>query len=197
MPSSERNRKRLMDAMTVSIEERGYAKTTVADVVRIARTSRRTYYEHFADRGACFLAAVRAVQDETLARVASAVGADRPWEEQVDAAIGAYFEAVAERPGLVLSIVRELPALGRRGAATQQAMLERMAGLLVTLVESGRVTHPELNARPLTDDMSLILVGGLFELTVVAIERGRDLVELRVVAADAVKAILSAAVLGG
>ena len=29
---------------------------TIADVVRVARVSKRTFYEHFADKEACFLA---------------------------------------------------------------------------------------------------------------------------------------------
>jgi AcrR family transcriptional regulator len=43
------HRERLIAAMAASVEERGYADTTVADVVRIARTSRRTFYQHFQD----------------------------------------------------------------------------------------------------------------------------------------------------
>ena len=70
-----------------------------------------------------------------------------------------------------------------------------MAELLVTLVESGRREQPEIGGHPLTTDMALIIVGGLFELTVIAVERGRDLRELRSIAADAVKAILGATVL--
>src|SRR5664280_111296 len=88
-----------------------------------------------------------------------------------------------------------IPALGQAGAACQRAAIERVAELLVTLVESGRREQPEIGAHPLTTDMALIIVGGLFELTVIAVERGRDLRELRSIAADAVKAILGATVL--
>ena len=55
VPQQRSHRERLIAAMAASIEEKGYRETFVGDVVRIARTSRRTYYEHFRDRDACFL----------------------------------------------------------------------------------------------------------------------------------------------
>ena len=67
--------------MAASIRESGYRETTVADVVRIARTSRRTFYEHFDDRPACFLALFDAVNDEMMEQIAAAVDPERPLEE--------------------------------------------------------------------------------------------------------------------
>ena len=37
-------RRRLLDGLAASISERGYRDTTVADIVRHARTSKRTFY---------------------------------------------------------------------------------------------------------------------------------------------------------
>ena len=51
-------RQRLLDALEESIAEDGYPNTTVGDVVRRARTSRRTFYEHFSSREACFVALI-------------------------------------------------------------------------------------------------------------------------------------------
>ena len=65
-------RRRLLHALAESIEENGYRDTTVANIVRRARTSRRTFYEHFADKEACFLALLsdanaRLIRDVTAA----------------------------------------------------------------------------------------------------------------------------------
>ena len=95
--------------MATSIEERGYRDTTVADVVRIARTSRRTFYEHFEDREACFLALFDAVNDATMDRIAAAVTPEEPMDEQVDHALEAYIDSVTSHPALYQSFVRELP----------------------------------------------------------------------------------------
>jgi AcrR family transcriptional regulator len=194
-PEPSGHRERLIAALAESIEEKGYRETSVADVVRIARTSRRNFYEHFQDRDSCFLALFDAMNDAVLEGIAESVQPDRPWEEQVDAALAAYLDTVTGRPALWQSFVRELPALGDAGAARQRAVIERFADLLVRLVDSGRREHPAIGLRPLTRDMAIIIVGGLRELTVIAVEQGRDVRKLRPVAEETVKAILSATAL--
>jgi hypothetical protein len=91
--------------------------------------------------------------------------------------------------------VRELPGLGQAGADRQLAVIERFAELLVRLVDVGRREQPELAARPLTMDTAIIIVGGLRELAVISLQRGRDVRELKAAAGDAIKAILAGALL--
>src|SRR5215218_4516301 len=50
-------RGRLLEAMAQCVAEHGYAVTTVAQVIARAGVSRKTFYEHFPDKRACFLAA--------------------------------------------------------------------------------------------------------------------------------------------
>jgi AcrR family transcriptional regulator len=184
------HRDRLIAAMAASIEEKGYRETTVADVVRIARTSRRTFYEHFVDRDSCFLALFDATNEATMEQIAQAVDPERPLEVQVDQALGAYIDAVMAHPELYKSFVRELPGLGQAGADRQLRVIERFARLLVDLVESGRRVQPEIGARPLTSDTAIMIVGGLRELAVISLQRRRDLRELRETAGETIKAIL-------
>jgi AcrR family transcriptional regulator len=189
------HRERLIAAMASSIQDKGYRDTTVADVVRIARTSRRNFYEHFADRDACFLALFDATNDAMMEQIAAAVHPDRPLDEQVDAAVDAYIANVSRQPALYASFVREMPGLGRAGAERGLATLERFAALLVSLVDSGRAVQPEIAARPLTMDTAIIIVGGLRELAVISLQRGRDVRELRASAGATVKSILTGALL--
>ena len=189
------HRERLLAAMASSIEQKGYRETSVADVVRIARTSRRTYYEHFSDRDACFLALFDSTSEEMMSEIARAVRADASLEEQVDAAVGSYLDGVVGRPQLFRSFTRELPALGRPAVERERAVVERFAALLIALVESGRREHADVDARPLSRDAALVIVGGLRELTVSAFEERRDMSALRVTAVGVVKAILGATVL--
>lgn len=181
--------------MANSIQDKGYRDTTVADVVRIARTSRRNFYEHFVDRDACFLALFDATNDAMMEQISAAVHPERPLDEQVDAAVDAYIDNVSRQPALYASFVRELPALGSAGAERGLATLERFATLLVSLVESGRAAQPQLAARPLTMDTAIIIVGGLRELAVISLQRGRDVRELRASAGATIKAILAGALL--
>ncbi len=185
------HRERLIAAMATAIEEKGYRETTVADVVRIARTSRRTFYEHFEDRDACFLALFDAANDATMERIAAAVSPDQPMDEQVDRALEAYIDSVTSHPALYQSFVRELPGLGQEGADRGLAVVERFARLLIELVESGRAAQPELQARPLSMDAAVMIVGGLRELAVIALQQRRDLREIPASAGAMVKAMLS------
>ena len=91
--------------------------------------------------------------------------------------------------------MRELPGLGQAGADRQLAVIERFARLLVELVESGRRAQPDLMARPLPMDTAIMIVGGLRELAVISMQRGRDVRELPGSAGAMVKAILTGALL--
>ena len=183
--------------MGTSVEEKGFRNTSVSDVVRIARTSRRTFYEHFADRDACFLALFEGTTEEMMRAIRRAVRSRDTWEDQVDAALEAYFASVAARPKLFRSFTRELPALGQAGAECQRTAVARFARTLVELPPAGGGTRRGRGAGgQLGSDAAIIIVSGLRELTVGAVEQRRGIDELRTNAATIVKAII-AATMGG
>jgi AcrR family transcriptional regulator len=64
-------RERLIAAMLRAAAELGYRELNVQDVIERAGVSRPTFYEHFANKEACFLAAF----DETAARLRDRVAA--------------------------------------------------------------------------------------------------------------------------
>src|SRR2546423_602659 len=90
-------RGRMIEAMAETVAEKGYAATTVADVVARAGVSRRTFYEHFADREECFLGAydtaVQLMLDHLLAEAAAGEGLD--WRERTRRGLRAYLEILA------------------------------------------------------------------------------------------------------
>ena len=65
-------RTRLLEAVGRAVAERGYAAATIDDVVRRAGVSKKTFYDHFADKQDCFLAAYEAASEELLERVREA-----------------------------------------------------------------------------------------------------------------------------
>lgn len=54
-PGNE-HRARLLEGMARAVAAKGYADTTIADIVREASVSRRTFYENFADKAECLIA---------------------------------------------------------------------------------------------------------------------------------------------
>ena len=184
------HRDRLITAMAAAIDEKDYRETTVADVVRLARTSRRSFYEHFEDRDACFLALFDATNDAMMRRVAESVDLSATLDDQVDSAVAAYVASVTDHPALFQSFVRELPGLGAAGAQRSAAAVERFARTLIALVDAAAEVQPGMVRRPLSIDTAIIIVGGLRELLVFSVQSGRDLKELRANVGATAKAIL-------
>jgi len=184
---------RLLDGMAAAITEKGYAATTIADVVARARVSKRTFYEHFADKEACFLALYTAAAEHSLAVIAQAAAAEegRPWRDAIEAGVRAYLAELASEPALTRTLLMEIQAAGPRALALRRAVLQRFADQLRDLVEEGRAERPEV--RSLSPALSTALVGGVNELTMLAVEEGRahELEDIADVAAELILAVLA------
>jgi AcrR family transcriptional regulator len=163
------HRMRLMEGMAAAVNEKGYAATTIADIVRHSRVSKRTFYEHFADREACLLACYAEGSELALRAVAEAARGDS-WPRQVRTATRAYLAALQARPALTRTLLVEVLGAGPRALELRRAVLQRFAKLLCDLVEAGRRDHPEV--RELTLAMSTALVGGINELVLSTVEQG-------------------------
>ena len=181
------HRDRLLAGMATAIREHGYGPTTVAEVVAHAHTSRRTFYEHFADRDACFLALFELLSTRTLEILTEGATSDGPYLQRVEAALSAYLGQVAAEPELMRSMILELPAIGPAGVACDREMTDRTARQLVVLVHEAAEHDPTV--RPLPLEAALVVVAGFRELVVFALEHGRDPLELHAVAVDLVRRI--------
>ncbi|HEY6771384.1 MAG TPA: TetR/AcrR family transcriptional regulator [Solirubrobacterales bacterium] len=100
-------RVRILRAMAEAAAERGYAGTTVAQVIEGAGVSRTTFYELFADKEDCFLAAIRDVVARATTAVAEARA--RPDEDlgSLGAGILALLEFFAAEPAYARLLVLE------------------------------------------------------------------------------------------
>src|SRR5437870_37717 len=91
----ESQRRRLLDAITGAVAEKGYEATTVADVISRAGVSRATFYEFYSDKDECFSAAYDSVIDQLLQGVSSAYLGDAPWPERIRAGLHALLRYLA------------------------------------------------------------------------------------------------------
>jgi AcrR family transcriptional regulator len=181
-------RVRLLAGMAAAIAEHGYRETTVADVVRHAHTSRRTFYQHFDSKQDCFIAVLRESSARMVRQIAAAVDPGAPWEAQVRQAIGAWIASARSEPALTLSWIREVPALGDAARQMQREALEEF----IVLVQALTAT-PELRAagiRPPPRQFAVILLGGLRELIATTVEDGGDIADIVPVAVAATMAML-------
>ena len=108
---SHNQRERLIAGLAEAVAENGYAGTTIAHITRNAAVSRRTFYEHFASKDECFIAAYDTVMAELRQRVGEAFEREEEWPQAVRAGIGAMLEFLAAEPHLArLSMVEALVA---------------------------------------------------------------------------------------
>lgn len=181
-------RQRLLDGLAASLAERGYRATTVADIVRSARTSKRTFYDRFAGKDECFAELLLADEEQLRERIRSAVDPAGDWRHQVESAVAAYVTHIGERPAVTLSWIRELPSLGAAARPVQRRGLHLLAELLVEL--SGSAGFRRAGLPPLTPALAVILLGGIRELTALTVEDGRDAHEIIGPAVAAATALL-------
>ena len=181
-------RLRLLDGLAASIIERGYRASTVADIVRHARTSKRTFYDQFSGKEQCFLELLQADVERLGADIAAAVDPEADWRLQIRQAVEAYVGRIESRPAITLSWIRELPSLGAVARPLQRRGLQLLSDLLIGLSASPGFQRADLP--PLTAPLAVILLGGLRELTALAVEDGRPVREIVEPAVDASAALL-------
>ncbi|WP_421842943.1 TetR/AcrR family transcriptional regulator [Mycobacterium sp.] len=181
-------RLRLLDDLSDSIDERGYRATTVADIVRHARTSKRTFYDQFASKEECFMELLVADNERLGETIQAAVDPEADWHDQIRQAVQSYVRHIDSRPALTLSWIRELPSLGAIARPVQRRGMEPMASLLIQLSTSPGFRRAGLP--PMSEPLAVILLGGLRELTALAVEDGRPVREIVEPAVDACIALL-------
>ena len=163
-------RRRLLDGLAASIEERGFRESTIADIVRHARTSKRTFYDHFATKEECFFELLTANNAELVETLRNAVDPGAPWREQVRQAVTAYVRSIDATPAITLSWIRELPALGEAARPLMRQGSGRLAAAIIEL--SAGTGFRDAGIAPLSPTAAVILVGGLRELTAQTVEDG-------------------------
>jgi AcrR family transcriptional regulator len=130
----EVQRSRMLAAAAQAVEELGYARATVAHITRRAKVSRRTFYELFANREECLLAALEDVVERIRRELGAAGLEGLVWRERVRGGLWVILSFFDREPiAARLCVVQAL-----RGS---QAMLERreeILGELARVVNEGR-----------------------------------------------------------
>lgn len=167
-------RERLLRAVTAASAELGYAEVTVADVVRRARVSRNAFYQHFAGKEECFIAACDAGCELMFERVLQAAR-DLPesagGEERLRAAVRAYLEFVAGEPEFARTFNLDILAAGPRAMSRRTEVHERFADMWRRWHARARRENPSWPAVP--EDAYAAMVGSIYELVVARVRDGR------------------------
>jgi AcrR family transcriptional regulator len=181
-------RRRLLDGLAASIVEKGYRTTTIADIVRRARTSRRTFYEHFADKEACFVALLTDANAAMIRQISDSVDQGAPWKTQVRQAIEAWIACAESEPAIMLSWIRDVPSLGDAARRLQRDMMEAFVAMMQAFCDTAEWRAAGVG--PVSRQLAIMLLGGLRELTATTVEDGGRIGDVTEIAVQASIALL-------
>jgi AcrR family transcriptional regulator len=123
-------RLRLLDGMIDAIGEKGYAASTVSDVIKRAGVSRKAFYEHFANKEECFLATYDSIAAVGQRRVSKAFRRAEGLPDSVQAALGDLFELAIARPDALRVLMVEIGAAGPEGIERREQLAVRYEDFL-------------------------------------------------------------------
>ncbi len=130
-------RSRMLAAAVEAVEEVGYARMTVAQVIGRARVSRKTFYDVFADREDCFLAAFEQALGQASLIAQEAYAGESSWREGVRAALARLLMFMDEEPGLARLCIVEALGAGERVLECRGRVLDELA----EIVDRGRAAN--------------------------------------------------------
>lgn len=187
----EDDKQRVLAGLAAAVAQKGYGATTIADIVRHARVSKRTFYEHFADKEACFLAAYWASSRMLQGLLVAAQTPEAPAAEQVEVIVRTYLQGLELDAASTRTFMLEIYAAGPKALAMRRQVLAEFADLLLRLSRAARKRHPGLRAP--SRAMTAAIVGAINELVLMALERGERLAPIATTACELVRAVLLSA----
>jgi AcrR family transcriptional regulator len=139
-------RERLIVAMLNAASDLGYLETNVQDVIDRAGVSRPTFYEHFANKEDCFLAAFDSSADRLRKKVeAAAHKGGNVWRDRVRFGLEALLGFAAREPDTARTLVVEARAASAAAVRRRVELLDEFANCLDS---EAQALLPDSAARP-------------------------------------------------
>lgn len=137
-------RGRMLLAVAKAVARKGYAQTTVADVLAGAGVSRATFYEHFDGKESCYAEAYKAASGLVRDALLEAA-ADKEPAAGLRAALHGYLAVLDDDPDLAQAFLLQSAAAGPEVQALRARAHAEWAGLLQSLA---RVACDQAGAPP-------------------------------------------------
>src|SRR3954467_4533468 len=143
-------RARIFRAMAETMARKGYAATSVSEVLRAAGVSRETFYEQFTSKDDCFIAAFEAAVESVLGAMVEARAASGPPVDRFSRGLRAYLDALADDPAFARMLLIEVYAAGpvamQRRGELQQRFVDALDATLGARTAADRFANEALVA---------------------------------------------------
>jgi AcrR family transcriptional regulator len=152
-------RGRLICAIADAVAAKGYAATSVADVIAVAGVSRKTFYEHFGDKEECFLAAYDHGAQATYEAMMRAAEGLTDWREILEAVLTTWLEFLDADLAFTRAYMIEFWGAGDAARERWKLRRDRTGGLMKTLHKQARKEDPSIVR--VSDTVVAAVVGGV------------------------------------
>lgn len=164
-------RGRLLAGLAAALEQKSLSELYTTDIAREASVSKRTFYEHFANKEQCFLALYQDNSARILQVLKSAIAEpDLSMLERIEQGAQAYLGAMQSQSRLLQRLYIDILGLGPEGMKARRLVTQQFADLITGLYEQEQVRFP--NLPPLKPELVLGTIAGLNELILFKIEDG-------------------------
>jgi AcrR family transcriptional regulator/DNA-binding MarR family transcriptional regulator len=120
----------MIAAAVNTVEEVGYARMTVAQVIARARISRKTFYDLFADCEDCFLAAFEHALSQASCVATKAYESQTGWREGTRCALTKLLVFIDEEPSLARLLILESLAGGENVLRRRAEAVDELARVI-------------------------------------------------------------------
>jgi AcrR family transcriptional regulator len=124
---AENQRERLLNGVVEAVAEHGFAATTIGRITDAAKISRRTFYECFANKEDCYLAAYAMIDEHVRGSMLAASDPSDPWPEQVRDRLAALLEILSRDLAVARFYLTEPLAAGGEIAARYRDAMQLLA----------------------------------------------------------------------
>ena len=156
-----------LDAMLLTVGEKGYAKATVREVAGRARITEDRFHRRLGSKEECFARAYAQAAEALAAELGEACAGADSWRSAFRAGLAALLRFAAEQPLKAKALLLEVRAARGRAWTTHQELVERAIAALETARE-------QPGARPGASPMTAgFVVGAIEESLSIELAAGR------------------------
>jgi len=127
---AQSQRERLLAAVVRVSAAKGYQATAVADILEVAGVGRESYYKHFKDKEACFLAANDALLEDLVGRAEAVYDEPGPWPERLVRGLLFMLDWLAADSEATQVMMIEMGRIGKASADRFGESFERLVALV-------------------------------------------------------------------
>lgn len=142
-PVSSPKRERILVGMLEAVAAEGYDATSVRTVLDHSGLYRQAFYDIFADKDACYLAALEMGIRRLEAVVAGGAAGQKSWRDKLRGGLGALLEELDADPDFGRALIVEVHAAGAKALAKRTEAMKRAADFIdLARLDAGEAESP-------------------------------------------------------